>query len=142
MDTGCTAAGLVWRTDLIESGLNPDQHIVEIAPLRTTVGTMVSDRARKVDLWLFSNRSMLASKPFLIRAASGLHVASTLRPQLTHFPIIGQAALLQVGIKIDLDYHRRTVSVWVPASPIQTLVSAFGRFARFRSPTPIRWQGG
>jgi hypothetical protein len=91
---------------------------------------------------LISNIPALADQPFRISLQGGIHVGPPGRPPAMHFPIIGQATLLHARVKIQLDYRRSTVSVWVPSSRFQSAVSAIRQATPFRSPAAVKWQGG
>jgi hypothetical protein len=138
-DSGCTSDGLIWRSDLLEAGLNPNRPLVASSALRTPSGEVLSSERRKLDLWLVSNIPALRATPFRIRTSPGVHVASVHGPMTGHFPILGMSALRRAGLKILLDYRRATASVWVPATVLQTWTHWAGRVLPHFRPVPIRW---
>jgi hypothetical protein len=116
VDTGFTGDAFAWRHHLEDAGLDPDTRRGTPVWLKgSAVSGGIQAPVRKADLWLVSNIAHLP--PYCLRLRSGI----TFRDQRVtnpdpefHRALLGMRPLIRAGLKVELDFAGRTVSVWIP----------------------------
>lgn len=115
VDTGFTGDGFAWRHHLEGAGLDPDVDRDAPVSLRSSAASGVLQMpVRRADIWLASNRH---HPPFRLDLGPGIvfrdqSVASP-DPEF-HRALLGMRPLIRAGLKFELDFAGRTVSVWTP----------------------------
>lgn len=122
LDTGCTGEGMIWRKHLLDSGLDPTRLQGPGAELKTE-GGLISCPTRKAALWLYSNIPALVKYPCRIPLSPSIPFKESdwppANPPDLHAPILGLRPVLRSGLRVCIDAHRETVSVWVPGGLIK-----------------------
>jgi hypothetical protein len=116
LDTGNRGEAFAWRQHLIDAGLDPDQGRMPLPMVIRTVAGTLTVPVRDVDLWLVSNIPALRPSPYRMVLHRGLpfHDVTTRPDPPFQRPIIGIRALRAVGLKIEIDFAKDTISVWTP----------------------------
>jgi hypothetical protein len=142
VDTRFTGEAYAWRHHLLEAGLNPDQLRIGRAYLTPLGGVPELYPLRDADLWLVSNIPALRTHPYRIDLERGIalrDVHSLPNPQ-SNCPLLGMRALAAAGLKMEIDFRRRTVSVWVPGPWHQQIWLTVRRVASGFATEPVRWE--
>lgn len=119
-DTGTRGEAFAWRQHLLDAGLDPNINRWPSPVLITSaVGGKETLPICVVDLWLVSNLPGLAGTPWQLELEPGLPFRDV--PHLPdpefHRPLLGLRPLLRAGLKVDLDFAQKTVSVWARRAP-------------------------
>jgi hypothetical protein len=116
-DTGTRGEAFAWRHHLVSAGLDPD---VDRLPLPVTITSALAGReslpVRRALLWLVSNLPALAGTPWRLELLPGLpfrDVATLPDPEF-HRPLLGLRPLLRAGLRIELEFAQKTLSLWTP----------------------------
>jgi hypothetical protein len=116
-DSGCSGEGLIWRRHLVESGLDPSRLRVGSHTIHGVTGSLQAP-IRSSSLWLFSNIPTLRLHPYRIPLNPGIPFRDAEWPEedmsYHHPPILGIEPLMRAGLRLHIDFRRRTLSVWVP----------------------------
>jgi hypothetical protein len=144
VDSGYRGEAFAWRHHLEAAGLNVRDFLNGSA---TLVGFQRGRGERlplrNVDLWLFSNIPALQYHPFQITLSRGVafrNVDHLLDPE-SNCPLVGMGALVQAGLRVQLDCATRTVSVWIPGRQFRGLLQGIGGLVsrRWRG-KPVSWE--
>jgi hypothetical protein len=116
-DSGTRGEAFAWRQHLLDAGLDPT---FDLYPrpviISSSAGGKQAMPIRRALLWLVSNLPTLQNSPYRLELLPGLPFRDV--PQLPdpqfHRPLIGLRPLLRAGLKIELNFAQKTVSVWVP----------------------------
>jgi hypothetical protein len=141
VDTRFSGEAFAWRHHLMEAGLNPELSRNGWAYLIPLAGAPQRFPVRDADIWLVSNIPALRSNPYRIdlrRGITFLDVHSLPNPQ-SNCPLLGMRALAAAGLKIEIDFPRQTVSVWVPASWRRQIWLTVRRVASGFATEPLLW---
>jgi hypothetical protein len=116
LDTGFTGQVFAWRHHLEDAGLDPDtDHDTPILVRWTASVGGVQAPVRRADLWLTSN--IPGTVPFLLPLGRGVafrdQQVATPEPEY-HRALVGIRPLIRAGLKVELDFAGRTLSVWTP----------------------------
>jgi hypothetical protein len=141
LDTRFTGEAYAWRHHLVEAGLNPEV-LRNGSTYLTPLGSAPQEfPLRGADLWLVSNIPALRSTPHRIELDDGVafrDVQSLPNPE-SNCPLLGIRALEGAGLKVLVDFARRTVSVWVPGPWYRRLWLFLQRVPTGFSTTPAPW---
>jgi hypothetical protein len=113
-DTGTNADAFAWRHHLESAGLDPDLNLVGFIKATSSLGASTQAPVRDAEVWLFSNVPNVP--PFPLELDEGIAFLDTKRipdPQL-HRPLLGMHVFLRAGLKVELDFAGRTISLWSP----------------------------
>jgi hypothetical protein len=115
IDTGATGEAFAWRHHLEQAGLDPDTDRVASSSIRLFDGTVIAAPVRRASLWIVGNIPEL--KPFRLPLNRGITLidssVSNPDPEL-HRPLLGMSILIRVGLRMEIDFGNRTVSIWTP----------------------------
>ncbi|MBI1915551.1 MAG: hypothetical protein HYS12_12585 [Planctomycetes bacterium] len=114
IDTGFVGEAFAWRHHLLAAGLDPDVERVGTIRAVSALGASAVYPIRSADLWLVSNLPALA--PWRMELDRGIvlrDVAILPDPNL-HRPLVGMQALIQSGLKLEIDFASQLLSLWVP----------------------------
>jgi hypothetical protein len=141
LDTGFSGEAFAWRWHLEEAGLDPD--VEQSGPLRarSSLGASEMVPIRNADLWLFSNLPALQGRPFRLELDPGIafrNVAQRPDPEF-HRPLVGMRALRRAGVRVQIDFTRGTVSLWVPGPWLQGLWLFSRRTLSGYATRPMPW---
>jgi hypothetical protein len=141
VDTRFTGYAYAWRHHLAEVGLNPEQFKTGKVFLTPLDGPPQLYPVRKANLWLISNIAALQKHPYQVALGQGIafrDVGSLPNPD-SNCPLLGMRALAAAGLKLEIDFRRQTVSVWVPAPWRQQAWLTARRLASGFATEPVRW---
>jgi hypothetical protein len=116
VDTGFTGEAFAWRHHLEDAALDPDTKRGVPVRLRgsTNLGG-IQVPVRLADLWLVSNLPQLP--PFYLPLQVGIAFLDqrvvTPDPEF-HRALLGMRPLVRAGLKLELDFANRAVSLWTP----------------------------
>jgi hypothetical protein len=121
VDTGNALGAVTWRFHLEQAGLDPEHnllpHSVSILSANSAAETLP---IRRANLWLVSNIPSLRSRPLRLSLGIGFPFYNRPHPNpRDRYPLLGVAALRRAGVRLQMDFARLTLSVWVRGSCLQ-----------------------
>jgi hypothetical protein len=115
-DTGFSGEALAWRHHLEQAGLDPDTDRTKGMRLRWSAdATVVVVPVRIADLWLVSDEP--GNPPYCLELQRGVAFVDRAIPTPDpeyHRALIGMRPFIRAGVRVEIDYKERTVSVWTP----------------------------
>jgi hypothetical protein len=123
LDTAYDGEAFAWRHHLQVAGLDADDRLhPQLRAITTSLqGEKDNLPVRTGAIWLVSNIPMLRDSPWRLELEVGIVFQDTSQRPDPHYhrPLIGTRALMRAGVKVELDFGNRTVSVWTPDGPDQ-----------------------
>jgi hypothetical protein len=119
-DTGTRGEAFAWRQHLVSAGLDPDtDRYPQSVTITSAVGGKEALPIRPALLWLVSNLPAFQGTPWRLELLPGLPFrdAPNYPDPEFHRPLLGLRPLLRTGLKVELDFARKTVCLWTPDSP-------------------------
>jgi hypothetical protein len=122
LDTGFAGEFFCWRAHLVAAGIDPDMYR---DPRRQRLrATLHAERSlgvpiRRADVWLLSNLPEYQDKPYRVELKTGISFRNAQSRSGGAVPraILGMQTLLIANAKVEIDFDRRTYSLWVPDFP-------------------------
>jgi hypothetical protein len=140
LDTAFTGDAYAWRPHLLEVGLDPRASLAGTTAVLSAFGQRESLTVCKASVWLLSNIPALQDTPFRLALSPGIlfRDATPSDPEF-HRPLLGMRALLRAGVRVQIDFARATVSVWVPGSWSRCLAVSLRRSLTGFRTLPVHW---
>jgi hypothetical protein len=141
LDTGFTGEAFAWRRHVQDAGLDPDIQQAGTIRARSSLGTSERLPVRSADLWLISNLGVLREHPFLLELDPGVAFRNVPRQPDPEFerPLIGMRALRRAGLKVQIDFAKATLSLWIPGTALRSLFLFLRRTLMRSAPDPMSW---
>lgn len=143
LDTAFSGEAHVALTELRNHGLDPNVPMLDTGLGVSAFGQTRRLFERKTALWLFGNLPHLVDRPIRLRLRGGLSLSEPDASPATHYlerlPLIGNRLLHASGIRTDIDFRRRVLSVWVPAPWYRNGLDLLGRVRAGFATTPVRF---
>jgi hypothetical protein len=117
VDTAHRGDAFAWRRHLLDASLDPDvSRIGGAMNITTALGGRTLVPVRLADLWLVSNIPSLQGATWQIELEPGIPFNNVMTLPDPHFnrPLIGLRALRRARLRVEVDCHTDTVSVWTP----------------------------
>jgi hypothetical protein len=116
VDTGYTDEAFAWRYHLEDAGLNPDTDRGAPVQLRGSANMgRVQVPVRRADLWLVSNLPQLPPFSLPLQRGIAFHDRRVAAPDPeSQRALVGMRPLIRAGLKVEVDFASRTVSLWTP----------------------------
>jgi hypothetical protein len=119
-DPGTRGEAFAWRQHIVDASLDPDlDRLPNSVAITSALGGKELLPICAADLWLVSNLPALGGTPWHLELLPGLPYRDG--PQFPdpefHRPLIGLRPLLRAGLKVELEFAQKTVSIWVPDKP-------------------------
>jgi hypothetical protein len=116
-DTGARGEAFAWRHHLLSAGLDPNtERLLPPRTITSAVGGKELVPVRRALVWLVSNLPPLQGQPYPLELKDGLpfrDVPALPDPQF-HRPLLGLRPLLRAGLRVDLDFRAKALSLWTP----------------------------